>query len=941
MDTQKLCQNCQAPLATDAPRGLCPACLMKVALATGTVAGPEKPGFTPPGIEELARKFPQLELLELIGRGGMGAVYKARQKELDRIVALKILPPGIGEDAAFAERFAREAKALARLNHPGIVTIHDFGRADGLFFFVMEFVDGVNLRQLLATGRVSAREALAIVPQICDALQYAHDQGIVHRDIKPENLLLDRRGRVKVADFGLAKLVQSTEPRTAAHSPSDAERVAASPGKAPDLTEAGKVMGTPNYMAPEQLEHPGEVDHRADIYALGVVFYQMLTGELPGKRIEPPSKRVQIDVRLDEVVLRALEKKPELRYQQVSEVKTLVETIAATVGPTTSPSERAEAKVTKPRQDWWTWSPLQSREVGEICAHLTGAERNHLSVLGLLSSAWVVATCFGLPAFLRANSGDGKWLVAGVWVVLFAVSIPMLQRMVRHFLCSTAWAREHGCDPSRLRLFSFRRANLWKACAVLTVGLGLIFAQHKAIISYLGLDHPPLPDRYEAPGTEKPDYQPNQAPATPPLAPAAVPAEQGFGPVIERTLVDSKAPFASEAERTNAPIMIDFTSGSLLAGSGAMWAADTSLQKAWMITNGVDALAVLRGVNGLVGLDMKAVSVPAQAWNDLSASSVADRLAQINSHTTVLFSTGQSSPPTWLFQTRKGSMGILQITGFGENPRWVKLRYKLAQSSKGSAALNPIPSQAAELFAAYMKYAEPYLQGHDMKDTNVQATFSRETSARVKQIEALLTGTIAAPLVEQQHEQLAELRFASQVGDGAKAREASGRVTALGNQIGKLLAATGNPPLSANKLPTLQFRWVAANGDTQSPAEVLTNSNGQALRVLLEVVLTSEDVLGASFTQYESDQKELAASLTPLGGQKFAAATGTHIGRQLAIVWNGRVVSAPVVRTAITNGRVTMSGRFSDAEANQLLYLLNHLTPATPPPPSVPKAGQP
>ena len=137
----------------------------------------------------------------------MGAVYKARQKELDRIVALKILPPGIGDDAAFAGRFAREAKALAKLNHPGIVTLYEFGQTNGLFFFLMEFVDGVNLRQLLHAGRIAPREALAIVPQICDALQYAHDQGIVHRDIKPENILLDRRGRVKVADFGLAKIV--------------------------------------------------------------------------------------------------------------------------------------------------------------------------------------------------------------------------------------------------------------------------------------------------------------------------------------------------------------------------------------------------------------------------------------------------------------------------------------------------------------------------------------------------------------------------------------------------------------------------------------------------------------------------------------------------------------------------------------------------------------
>lgn len=168
---------------------------MKVALATGTVADHEKPGFTPPGIEELALKFPQFEMIELIGRGGMGAVYKARQKELDRIVALKILPPGIGDAAAFAERFAREAKALARLNHPGIVTIHDFGRADGLYFFVMEFVDGVNLRQLLAAGRVSPREAMAIVPQICDALQFRVGEPCNYWHTPQTNPILDSTNR--------------------------------------------------------------------------------------------------------------------------------------------------------------------------------------------------------------------------------------------------------------------------------------------------------------------------------------------------------------------------------------------------------------------------------------------------------------------------------------------------------------------------------------------------------------------------------------------------------------------------------------------------------------------------------------------------------------------------------------------------------------------------
>ncbi|HTA30171.1 MAG TPA: protein kinase [Candidatus Cybelea sp.] len=319
------CPQCGAEMPGGSMGRVCPRCAAAFLKAdpseiTGEPSASRRP-FTPPRVAELAPLFPQLEILELIGQGGMGAVYKARQKELDRIVALKILPPGVG-GADFAERFAREAKALARLNHPGIVTLYEFGRSDGLFFFLMEYVDGATLRQVLHGGRISPREALAIVPAICDALQYAHDQGIVHRDIKPENILLDRRGRTKVADFGLAKLMES------GGAVSDVDSSA--PAMASAATQAGKVLGTPQYMAPEQVEHPASVDHRADIYALGVVFYQMLTGELPGKRVEAPSTKVQIDVRLDEVVLRALEKNPDRRYGQASQIKTAVETIAAT-----------------------------------------------------------------------------------------------------------------------------------------------------------------------------------------------------------------------------------------------------------------------------------------------------------------------------------------------------------------------------------------------------------------------------------------------------------------------------------------------------------------------------------------------------------------------------------------------------------------------------------
>ena len=307
MDTAKICEHCGKPLGSKAVQGLCAECFLKVGLGTG----PSKSNFVPPVPEVLAPHFPQLEVLELLGKGGMGAVYKARQAALNRFVALKILPPDSASDPAFAERFAREAQAMARLSHSNIVTIHEFGQSGGFFYFVMEFVDGVNLRQMIRAHRLSPREAMAIVPQICEALQYAHDQEIVHRDIKPENVLVDKRGRVKIADFGLARLL----------------------GKDPQsepLTRSAEVMGTPHYMAPEQLEKPLEVDHRADIYSLGVVFYEMLTGELPLGRFPAPSRKVEVDVRLDEIVLRALEKEPQLRYQQASAFRSEVETVAQT-----------------------------------------------------------------------------------------------------------------------------------------------------------------------------------------------------------------------------------------------------------------------------------------------------------------------------------------------------------------------------------------------------------------------------------------------------------------------------------------------------------------------------------------------------------------------------------------------------------------------------------
>src|SRR5258706_14782947 len=314
------CPQCGASLPTGALEGLCPACLLKQGAAAETSVQPETAPFQPPSLEEIARMFPQLEILAFIGKGGMGAVYKARQPSFDRLGEMNILPPQTASESGFAERFNREARALAKLSHPNIVAVHEFGQVNGMPFFIMEFVDGLNLRQLERAGKLSPREALQIVPQICEALQFAHEEGIVHRDIKPENILLDKKGRVKIADFGIAKIM-GREAETG-------------------ITETKAAIGTPQYMAPEQMEKPETVDHRADIFSLGVVFYEMLTGELPLGKFAPPSRKVEVDVRLDDVVLRALEKEPERRYQQASQVKTAVETIASTTKP--PPGEAAE-----------------------------------------------------------------------------------------------------------------------------------------------------------------------------------------------------------------------------------------------------------------------------------------------------------------------------------------------------------------------------------------------------------------------------------------------------------------------------------------------------------------------------------------------------------------------------------------------------------------------
>lgn len=303
------CPDCGSALEAS---GLCARCLMAGA------AEPTEPSTTSsgPDLEQVAAAFPQLEILELIGRGGMGSVFKVRQPKLNRFAALKLLPYSLATDPAFAGRFEREAQVLARLSHPNIVAVYDYGQADGFFYLLMEFVDGVNLRQAMRAARFTPEQALGIVPKICEALQFAHDEGVLHRDIKPENLLLDSRGRVKLADFGIAKLAAEADVAGLGEGPRD-----------PLFTQSGTALGTPSYMAPEQREKPSEVDHRADIYSLGVVFYELLTGELPQQTFAAPSERSSVDPGVDTIVRQALEQDRNFRQRSVGEMKTQVEAL--------------------------------------------------------------------------------------------------------------------------------------------------------------------------------------------------------------------------------------------------------------------------------------------------------------------------------------------------------------------------------------------------------------------------------------------------------------------------------------------------------------------------------------------------------------------------------------------------------------------------------------
>jgi serine/threonine protein kinase len=303
---QKKCQQCEVVLDANLLSGLCPNCLLKQGLKKPPAEAFET--FEPPSLESLAEVISRVEPIEFIGRGGMGAVYKGRQCFLNRIVALKVMPPRAADGGSIIQRFEREARLLAKLNHPNVVGVYECGLAGDFPYFTMEFVDGWSLRQILKSTPLIPSEAVKLFLQLCDGLQHAHQNGVIHRDIKPENLLLDKRGLLKIADFGLAKLNGD--------------------GASKEWqTRDFRGIGTPLYMAPEQFENPQAVDHRSDIYSVAVVLYEMLTGERPMGKFPAPSKKAKVDSSLDEVLFRALEKDVALRYQDIGEFKQAVEAV--------------------------------------------------------------------------------------------------------------------------------------------------------------------------------------------------------------------------------------------------------------------------------------------------------------------------------------------------------------------------------------------------------------------------------------------------------------------------------------------------------------------------------------------------------------------------------------------------------------------------------------
>lgn len=279
-----------------------------------------------PTLEAMQAMLPEYQFISLIGCGGMAAVYKAVQVSLHRLVAIKVLPRELFSDKSsnYVERFKHEARIMARLSHPGIVSVYDFGETPGgLLYIVMEFVDGTDVAHMVKSqGKLTPEHALAITAHICDALQYAHSLGVIHRDIKPSNVLMNQHGHIKIADFGLALATLTNG--------CISDCINSTNGYVGGLTKVNMAMGTPDYVAPETLVAGARADQRSDLYAVGVMLYNMLTGEIPRGIFKMPSLKNGSDPRFDAIIAKAMEPQPEERYQKAFDIRRDLDEIQTT-----------------------------------------------------------------------------------------------------------------------------------------------------------------------------------------------------------------------------------------------------------------------------------------------------------------------------------------------------------------------------------------------------------------------------------------------------------------------------------------------------------------------------------------------------------------------------------------------------------------------------------
>ena len=385
----RICRKCGAKIFSDVPEGLCPRCVLKSALGNfpdAAVAGgarppaarhQPKPASASPmtthrsvlttrrsaNAAELLGELGDYELLEEVGRGGQGVVFRARQKSLNRTVALKVISLGQWASKAHLKRFRLEAEAAASLEHPGIVPIHEVGERDGSCYFSMKFVEGGQLDEVARREPMPIRRAVELIAKVARTVHYAHEHGILHRDIKPGNILLDAKGEPHLTDFGLARLVESES----------------------SVTHTLDVLGTPSYMAPEQaVGNNAAVSSVTDVYGLGAVLYQLLTGQPPFAGgatyetikllldTEPRQPRLlnpKIDRDLSTICLKCLEKDPKRRY---SSALALAEDL----------------------ERWLKHEPIQARHTGVFARGRKWVRRNPTSAL-LAASLIALAAAAG------------------------------------------------------------------------------------------------------------------------------------------------------------------------------------------------------------------------------------------------------------------------------------------------------------------------------------------------------------------------------------------------------------------------------------------------------------------------------------------------------------------------------------------------------------------